>query len=96
MRFEAVCEFRDWSWVSSTSSPCVGGSWISLACCCLCVRLFVCVRGDDSARWPNSIPLGGVAQVGLLIPVISSEFGVDGGGVEQKGGHGSGTSRSGL
>ena len=49
---------------------------------CLCVRLFVRVRGYDSARWPSSIPPGGVAQVGLLIPVISSKFGVDGGGVE--------------
>ena len=53
------------------------------------------VRGVDSARWPNSNPPGGVAQGGLLIPVISSEFGVDGGGVERKDGHGSGTSRSG-
>ena len=43
-----------------------------------------------------SIPPGGVAQGGLLIAVISSEFGVDGGGVEQNDGHGSGTSRSGL
>ena len=32
---------------------------------------------------------------GLLIPVIGSEFGVDGGGVEQNDGNGSGTSRSG-
>ena len=40
------------------------------------------MRGVDSARWPNCNPPGGLAQVGLLIPVISSEFGVDGGGVE--------------
>ena len=53
-------------------------------------------RRVDSARWPNSIPPRGVAQGGLLIPVISSEFGIDGGGVEQNNGNGSGTSRSGL
>ena len=44
---------------------------------------------------PNSNPPGGVAQKGFLIPVISSEFGVDGGGVEQNDGNGSSTSRSG-
>ena len=53
------------------------------------------MRGDDAARSPNSNPPGGVAQGGLLILVISSEFGVDGGGVEQNDGSGSGTSRSG-
>ena len=53
------------------------------------------VTGVDSARWPNSNPPGGVAQGTLLIPVISSEGGVDGGGVEQHDGNGSGTSRSG-
>ena len=41
-------------------------------------------RGVDSARWPNSNPLGGVAQEGLLVPVIGSEFGVEEGGVGQK------------
>ena len=53
------------------------------------------MRGDDSARWPNSSLPGGVAQEGLLIPVTGCEFGVVGGGVEQNDGHGSGTSRSG-
>ena len=53
------------------------------------------VRGDESARWPNSIPPGGVAQGCLLIPGISSKFGVIG-GVEQHDRNGSGTSRSGL
>ena len=38
----------------------------------------------------------GVAQGGPLIPDISSEFGVDGGGVEQQDGDGSGTPKSGL
>ena len=38
---------------------------------------------------------GGRRGGGLLIPVISSELGVDGGGVEQNDGSGSGTSRSG-
>ena len=52
--------------------------------------------GVDSARWPNSSPPGGVAQEGLLIPVISSELGVICGGVEQNVGNGSGMSRSGL
>ena len=44
------------------------------------------MRGVYSARWPNSNPPGRVAQGGrgLLIPVISSEFGVEGGGVEKK------------
>ena len=64
--------------------------------CSLCAATSVQgVRGVDSARWPNSNPPGGVAQGGLQIPVINSEFGVDGGGVERKDGHGSGTSRSG-
>ena len=54
------------------------------------------VRGDDLARWPCSIPPGGVAQGRLLIPVISSEFGVNGGGVEQNDGNGSGMSKNGL
>ena len=57
--------------------------------------IMVCVRGVDSARWANSNPLGGVAQVGLLIPVISSAVDVEGAGVEQNAGNGSGTSRSG-
>ena len=34
-----------------------------------------CVRGVDSARWPNSNPPCGVAQEGLLIPVIGSAVG---------------------
>ena len=42
------------------------------------------MRGVDSAGWPNSNPPGGVAQMGLLITGIGSEFGVDEGGVEQK------------
>ena len=42
------------------------------------------VNGVDPARWPKSNPPGGVAQEGLLIPVISSKFGVDGGDDEQK------------
>ena len=54
------------------------------------------VRGVDSARRPISNPPGGAAQGGLLIPVTSSEFGVDRGGVEQNHGNGSGTSKSGL
>ena len=48
----------------------------------------------DSARWPNSNPPDGVAQGGLLIPIIGSEFGIDGGGLEQFDRNGSGTSRS--
>ena len=44
------------------------------------------MRGVDSARQPHSKPPGGVAPGGLLIPVISSEFGVDGGGVDQNDG----------
>ena len=58
-------------------------------------KLLFGIRGVDSAKWPNRNPPGGVAQWSLLIPVKSSEFGVDGGGVEQNGGNGSGTSRSG-
>ena len=54
------------------------------------------MRGVDSARWPNSYPPGGVGLGGLLIPVMSSEFCVDGGGVEQNDGDGPATSRSGL
>ena len=54
------------------------------------------VRRVDAARLPNSTPPDGVAQGGLLIPVICSVFGVDRGGVEQNDGNGSGTSRSGL
>ena len=53
------------------------------------------MRGVDSARWPNSNPPGGAAQGGLLIPVMGSAVGVEGGGVEQNCGNGSGTSRSG-
>ena len=53
------------------------------------------VRGVDSARWPNSNPPGGVAQGGLLIPVIGSAVDVEAGGVEQNDANGSGTSRSG-
>ena len=54
------------------------------------------VRGVDSAKWPyNNLP-GGVAQGHILIPVISSEFGVNGSGVEQNDGNGSSTSKSGL
>ena len=37
----------------------------------------------DPARWQNSIPAGGVAHGGLLIPVSTSELGVVCGGVEQ-------------
>ena len=61
------------------------------------------VRGDDSARWSNSSPSGGVAREreregerGPVIRVISNEFGVVGGGLEHNDGNGSGTSRSGL
>ena len=43
----------------------------------------------------NSNPPGGEAQGGLLIPVVSNEFGVNGGGVEENDGNGSGTSMSG-
>ena len=46
-----------------------------------------CVRGDDSARWPNSIPAGGVARGVLLIPVSSSELGVVCSGMEQNDGN---------
>ena len=54
------------------------------------------VRGVDSAKGPyNNLP-GGVAQGHILIPVISSEFGVNGSGVEQNDGNGSSTSKSGL
>ena len=53
-------------------------------------------EGDDSARWPNSIPPGGVAQEVLLIPASGSELGVVCGGVEQNYLNGSGMSRSGL
>ena len=55
-----------------------------------------CVWGVESARSPSSIPPGGVAQGGLLIPVSSSDLGVVGGGVEQNGGNGSGMLSSGL
>ena len=48
------------------------------------------MRGVDSARCPPD----GVAQEDLQIPVISNEFGVDGGGVEQNDGNESGTSKS--
>ena len=65
------------------------------------VVLAMIVRGDDSARRPNSIPPSGVARGEgrggrvLLIPVMRSEFAVDGGGAEQNDGNESGTSRSG-
>ena len=52
------------------------------------------VRGVGSSRRPTCNPPCGVAQGDLLIPVISSEVGVDG-GAEQKEGNGSGTSMSG-
>ena len=41
------------------------------------------VREDDTARWPNSIHAGGVAQEVHLIPVSSSESGVVCGGEEE-------------
>ena len=53
------------------------------------------VRGVDSARWPNSNLLGGVAQEGLLIPVIGSAVDVEGDGVEQNDGKSSGMSGGG-
>ena len=49
--------------------------------------IILCVfgmTGDDSARWPTSIPAGGGAQGSLLIPVSSSELGVVCGGVKTK------------
>ena len=46
-----------------------------------------------SARWPHSNPLGGVAQGGLLIPVIGSAADVEG-VVEQDDENVSGMSRS--
>ena len=52
------------------------------------------VRGVDSARWPNSNPPGRVGQERLLIPVIGSAVDVEGGGVQQNDGNGSGTSGS--
>ena len=55
----------------------------------------VSVTGLGSPGWPNKNPPRGVAQVDLLIPVMGSAVGVDGGGVEQKDSNGSGTSRSG-
>ena len=56
--------------------------------------LINCER-TDSARWPNSNPPGGVAQGRSLDPVTGSAVDVEGGGVEQNDGNGSGTSRSG-
>ena len=56
--------------------------------------LTTCER-EGSARRPNSDPPCGVVQGDLVIPVIGSAVCEDGGGVEQKEGHGSGTSRSG-
>ena len=50
------------------------------------------VRGVDATSWPNCNPPCGVAQGDLLIPFRGSAVGVDGGGVEQKEGNGSGTS----
>ena len=52
-------------------------------------------RGVDSTRWPNCNPPCGVAQGDLLIPVMDSAVGEDGGGAEQEERNGSGTSRSG-
>ena len=52
-------------------------------------------EGVDSARWPNSISPRGVTQVGVLIPVIGSAVGAEGGGVEHNDGIGSSSSRSG-
>ena len=47
-------------------------------------------RRVDSARWPNK----SIAE-GFLIPVINSAVDVEGRGVEQNDGYGSGTPRSG-
>ena len=53
------------------------------------------LRESGQPHGQTSHPPGGAAQGGFLIPVISSEFGVDGGGVERQNGNGSNTSRSG-
>ena len=53
------------------------------------------MRGVCSTRRPHCNPPCRVAQGDLLIPVIGSEVCVVGGGVEQKEGTESGTSRSG-
>ena len=53
------------------------------------------MRGVGSTRRANCNPPCGVAQGDLIIPIIGSAVGVDGGGVEQKERNRSGTSRSG-
>ena len=59
------------------------------------VPMNVLVRADDSARRPNCNPPGGVAQGGLLIPVIRHWVRCRRRCVKQNDGNGSGTSRTG-
>ena len=57
-----------------------------------CVRSGFSQMAKQQSSWRSSTREG---RKGLLIPVLSSDFGLDGGGMEQDDGNGSGTSRSG-